>query len=70
MNKWQPIETAPKDGSGIISFEKCGDKGLIGLVSFNKGGDNQWRDGEGCLHEPTHWRPFPRGPKNEKCIIE
>lgn len=70
---WQPIETAPKDGSSVILSE---DDDCVG--------QGFWSDGKG-FHEnrevgwfwmfdlssiliasnarPTHWMPFPAAPK-------
>lgn len=55
--KWQPIETAPKDGVFIISD---GEKASVG-----------WWYGQlltGWLpadHKPTHWMPLPEPPEAE-----
>lgn len=61
---WQPIETAPKDGTRFIAFSQdltfCGD--LPPFVSFCA-----WHPDAGfCtdeLREPTHWVPLPDAPK-------
>ena len=67
--KWQPIETAPKDGTKFLAFE---DGDYYGC-SFN------WEDDEeGTIYwntycgqpacytpEPTHWMPLPEGPEGE-----
>jgi hypothetical protein len=72
---WQPIETAPKDGTEVL---------LVRNGSFRQIGS--WRkpcqqadgyrvnDGEPCwvgysaekrVPEPTHWMPLPEPPKGE-----
>lgn len=75
---WQPIETAPTDGTEILI---CG--GTIKADSYEGDGwpfrgvaivtrdDDSWR-GEHeetydnwYRHEPTHWRPLPSPPKGE-----
>ena len=66
---WQPIDTAPKDGTDIW----LGNKNNI-RVGFWAGGksyecrgtvDGGWRDnGVSDLHfTPTHWKPVPNTPE-------
>ena len=58
---WQPIETAPRDGSEILVAAN----GLISLVIWYDGlgwqlsetGKNA-EDADLCF-EPTHWMPLP-----------
>ena len=73
MSKWQPIETAPKDGTVIILADDT--SGLVMAGYFFDSGDgfpwvtldneclpplNGWTDdGSG----PTHWTPLPEPPK-------
>jgi hypothetical protein len=67
---WQPIETAPKNGTTVlVLFHNWNDpsKGRgVGSAVFHKGA---WR---GCFHSadiddgkfwpPTHWMPLPAPP--------
>lgn len=68
---WQPIETAPQDGSRIL-LGRAGDASIArhALVTeawFNQG---QWLQGlfhapepVGCPTDPmTHWQPLPDAP--------
>lgn len=68
---WQPIVTAPMDGSEILVYEPADDglgpdgpKGFISLVGWCGG---QWCDDMSIPYdsppEPTHWRPLPPPPE-------
>jgi hypothetical protein len=65
---WQPIETAPKDGTGVLLFNPYEEQWVaIGRwldhihEDFHYGWNvDQWRDGS----EPTHWRPLVDPPHN------
>ena len=70
MSEWQPIETAPKDGTRVVLFQPKNDgKGYIACASW----DSYWQwvergadyatelTGVGELH-PTHWQPLPEPP--------
>lgn len=58
--KWQPISTAPKDGTSILVFEA--DEGTVRV--------SRWRDDTiptgwaGGEHAPSHWLPLPQPPNN------
>jgi hypothetical protein len=68
MTDWQPIETAPKDGSVIDLWTSCGERvpdakwtrhmGWViwGTDSFESPG---W---ERVFPSPTHWMPLPAPP--------
>ena len=63
---WQPIETAPKDGRGIIIFyyPKAG-------MAFAFWHEEKWLEvspglvsmEENTHCKPTHWMPLPEPPK-------
>jgi hypothetical protein len=65
---WQPIETAPKDGTRFIAWHE----GRSGFFHWQgNDGTNRpvgWRDDfiyvypEGDLNGPTHWQPLPEAP--------
>lgn len=70
---WQPIETAPKDGTKILVFTIHGDIELsewygMPSIQFEEVEDGLYRKivGEGYAgwnsNQPTHWQPLPPPP--------
>lgn len=59
---WQPIETAPKDGTEILGLKIHGDEARYYLLSWQKYGGG-FEDSEGFGSESTHWMPLPEPPK-------
>lgn len=62
---WQPIETAPKDGTWILGYEsrigmntKYVPHEVIRWIAFSE----KWRNSADQLSEPTHWMPLPAPP--------
>jgi hypothetical protein len=68
---WQPIETAPRDGTSIIGWA------VEPLVRDTRAIELAWNDGLGVMtpgwydlydhygpHEPTHWLPMPELPED------
>lgn len=67
MNKWMPIETAPKDGSVLLylpyGLMYCGRK-RYGQLGEPQQDEFVWRcDSSGRFANPTHWMPLPEAPK-------
>lgn len=63
-NGWQPIETAPKDGTEILVYCISMD-GTCGCeVARFCDERNGWFIGV-CRLSPTHWMPLPAAPKKE-----
>lgn len=69
-NRWQPIETAPKDGTPLILF--CDD--VVGMGQYLL---RDWTEWEGWqfmtpvklqvrAFKPTHWMPLPVPPTPNK----
>ena len=63
VGEWQPIATAPDDGSYVLLWDRN-----VGLLQGWKERDGKWChawDGE-YIPRPealTHWRPEPKGPR-------
>lgn len=69
---WQPIETAPRDGSQYLLYFPNGD--VWGVYYDSEGTADWWPPGldnaRNCAtqnrviaNEPTHWRPLPAASK-------
>lgn len=72
--EWQPIETAPRDGTVILLT--YADDVLVGAWDAGESRypwkylDAEWRRGKGLVpfmnglasHAPTHWMPLPAPP--------
>lgn len=59
--KWQPIETAPKDGTKILGF--C-DGDVLEIISYGNDWiwDNFMSSQTNWAPIPTHWMPLPTPP--------
>ena len=80
MSEWQPISTAPKDGSAILLYFPHkdivirGSWGPQGEADWEAGRDDwdDWNtDNEVILQEdpayaPTHWMPLPASPTTDR----
>lgn len=56
---WEPIETAPRDGTEVLVFHH----GLITIAWWSSIFD-EWQNAcsaDWC-HEVTHWMPLPEAP--------
>jgi hypothetical protein len=68
MSDWQPIETAPKDGSNILGWSK--EFGLqilhYGLTEWEDGSTEEawlfFSDFQTWPSNPTHWVAIPKQP--------
>ena len=74
MNNWQPIETAPKDGTDIVlalwEFGKPNTKRTFAIGGFDESRDC-WSQSIGSgfvdeLYQPTHWMPLPDPPEDKR----
>lgn len=66
---WQPIETAPRDGTGIIYFQRVDEKlWWIGTATYADGhfrATDFFSKDDDPLIAPTHWMPLPEPPESE-----
>jgi hypothetical protein len=63
MSEWQPIETAPKDGTDILVW-MFGNS--MAVVFYDDNLDHPWHTMDGPAYHkeaPTHWMPVPEPPK-------
>ena len=77
--KWQPIKTAPKDGTEILLFGKyegeihLSDEGVIigrfNVYAYPEDSPDVWIGARSDYYEvdiaPTHWAPLPSPPRKE-----
>ena len=70
MTKWQPIETAPRDGTEILCFIPEHTWGLLTVkeeykvLRFIQG--VTWANQGLYTEYPTHWMPLPKPPETEE----
>jgi hypothetical protein len=58
MTDWQPIETAPKDGTNLLVTD-----GKITALGWHDEFDAPEDPWCGYIKRPTHWMPLPPPPK-------
>ncbi len=66
---WQPIETAPTDGSRILAGSKPDQWVCCAYYETDKGHEGwredgtHWTDATDGSVNPTHWQPMPEPPQ-------
>ena len=65
-NPWQPIETAPKDGTVIRVSDLLGRERLASWYKESKYFDGHWMLKLEKIPEITHWMPLPPVPNEDK----
>lgn len=61
---WQPIETAPKDGTLILAaWDKSQAVSIVSYAKEPTGGFFWLTDDDCFVSTPTHWMPLPEPPK-------
>jgi len=74
MNTWQPIETAPKDGTKIVVY--CPKFGVVSPAYWDEKayakkprpywthwGEFLWGRQQTRDYQPTHWMQLPEAPE-------
>lgn len=62
---WQPIETAPRDGTMVLLWHRNADGATAGWMLGWFDQFHEWENMCGGLLEPTHWMPLPDPPQIE-----
>ena len=65
VGDWQPIDTAPRDGTVILIYRTGSGDQRATIAYVNENGD--WSCPEEFFlkrHPPTHWQPLPKPPSN------
>ena len=57
---WQPIATAPKDGTEFLGFVGASYQGGVVVIHWDK--NDGFIDWGADFWEPTHWMPLPAPP--------
>ena len=61
MNNWQPIETAPRDGTEFLGFSYSESYHVVSY-GYTHDGIDHWFNGDVHI-EITRWMPLPKPPK-------
>lgn len=69
MPEWELIETAPKDGTFIVLYERMPNflphEANVGVGKFDPRYEREWQMwGAGSFGSPTHWMPLPSPPES------
>jgi len=59
---WQPIDTAPKDGTRVLLWNVSGRYGIVEGWYAPTLPCPHWTVGHGDLVSPTFWMPLPPPP--------
>jgi len=71
-SNWQPIETAPKDGTAILIYEPPPNwptekVGVVYVVVWESDYVKAWVEADGeryrTFDDSTHWMPLPQPPE-------
>jgi hypothetical protein len=65
---WQPIETAPRDGTRVLVWGRHESRGYaegvsVAVPSAWTASHNVWAAHGGLVHGATHWMPLPEPPQ-------
>lgn len=63
-DQWQPIETAPKDGTIIlVALHEWNDPANRHVFEVVSWAGDCWSSEAYPIYPPTHWMPLPAAPK-------
>lgn len=65
IEEWRPIETAPKDGQSIWVYEPRRFTQFIAWWKSDFDGE-YWQNEADSEPDPSHWRPLPPPPAQQK----
>lgn len=68
MSEWQPIETAPKDGTAVLTYSGEPDAHEMN-VSFWGRQNGRWISANPHMSTPTHWMHLPSPPHPDRLPI-
>ena len=65
MSEWQPIETAPKDGTRILTASRHNSGWWLIVAEWGGKSPPRWIDSfiGRTAQSPTHWMPLPEPPQ-------
>jgi hypothetical protein len=68
VSEWQPIVTAPMDGTWVMLYEPCAEfptKDFTHWLAMWSETERMWMDQDDAqvVRAPTHWMPLPEPPK-------
>jgi hypothetical protein len=63
---WRPIETAPKDGTRILTYCPKAPEYDHRAVRENYFKDGTWMLSNSTFWPPTHWMPLPTPPEGQR----
>lgn len=69
MTEWQPIETAPKDGTAILTYRSGKIMAVAEWLQDRLAQSAMVKEGCWCVSDGmiiigvTHWMPLPKPPK-------
>jgi hypothetical protein len=71
MSNWKPIETAPSDGTRILTWGRLHDDGGVDMgetpsVQYSFWDGQHWYSDDLGTHQPTHWMPLPKPPADHQ----
>ena len=65
MCKWEKIETAPKDGTRVLVWNKLWEAPATAQFYTDFVCWKYFYAAPKLLYQPTHWMPLPKPPKEE-----